>query len=337
MAHIQWKDRYNINFREIDAQHHGLLDLLNALSDLMDGRHNPGPVSRIFDALGDYAVTHFSSEERYMQAAGYPRLAQHRQEHATFVTRLKELSKAYNPGEPKQVDETTEFLRNWYLTHIIKTDQDYIPYLKRALPTAPIEGILFGLDGVVCGMNPAPLVKDMAEKTGKSEADIQTAFWDTPGLLLNLVTGQWDAARFDTEVTAWAGKPIAQDQLASSYRASFQTVPALVNLAGRLKQHQPVGLVGNATPWLWVEGATHLGLEGVFTAEVYSCEAGIALPDKALFLTAAEKLGLAPEACLLIHSDPACIDAAQAVKLQTLHYTNPVMLMAELRRMGLAF
>ena len=38
MARSQWKDRYNINFRENDAQHHGLLDLLDKLIDLMDGR-----------------------------------------------------------------------------------------------------------------------------------------------------------------------------------------------------------------------------------------------------------------------------------------------------------
>lgn len=43
MAHIQWKDRYNINFREIDAQHQGLLDLLNELSDNLDGRKHPIP------------------------------------------------------------------------------------------------------------------------------------------------------------------------------------------------------------------------------------------------------------------------------------------------------
>ena len=31
MVHIQWKDRYNIGFRDIDAQHKVLLDLLLSL------------------------------------------------------------------------------------------------------------------------------------------------------------------------------------------------------------------------------------------------------------------------------------------------------------------
>lgn len=337
MAHIQWKDRYNINFREIDAQHRGLLDLLNELSDLMDGRRHPDAVARIFGALGDYAATHFSSEERYMQAAAYPRLAQHRQEHAAFVVRVTELSQAYDPSDPVVVDQTTEFLRQWYLNHIIKSDQDYVPFLKRALPTAPIEAILFGLEGVICSMNPAPLIQELARLSGRSEVEVQVALWEEPGFLRELVAGHWDPERFDTEVATWAGKPVAHDQLASSYEASFHTVPALLHLAARLKVHQPVGLVGDAAPWMRSEGLAHLGMAGIFSTEALSCETGASQPEKALFLAAAANLGLAPGTCLLIHRDSACIDAAQSVQMQTLHYTNPVMLMAELRRMGLPF
>ncbi|MBK7294514.1 MAG: hypothetical protein IPI84_12235 [Holophagaceae bacterium] len=64
---------------------------------------------------------------------------------------------------------------------------------------------------------------------------------------------------------------------------------------------------------------------------------GPGFPDKALLLAGASSLGLAPGACILIHRDPACIEAAQGVGMQTLEYTNPVMLMAELRRMGIGF
>ncbi len=337
MAHIQWKDRYNINFREIDAQHRGLLDILNELSDLMDGLHHADEVLRIFGALGDYAQTHFSSEERYMQAANYPKLAQHRQEHVTFVNRVKELGRDYNPGDHRQVEATSEFLRDWYLSHITKLDQDYVPYLKRALPTASIEGILFGLDGVVCAMDPAPLVKAMSAASGKAEPEVLGALWEDPGLLRELETGNWDLDRFGTEFSAWSGRTAEPGPLASSYAASFQPVAALLRFAERLKVHQSVALVGNATPWMRAAGVAHLGLEGVFSAEVFSCDILTRLPDKAFFLAVADCLQLAPDTCLLIHRDEACLDAAQKARLQTLHYTNPVMLMSELRRMGVPF
>jgi hemerythrin-like metal-binding protein len=303
----------------------------------MDGRRHATDVTRIFSALGEYAQTHFSSEERYMQAANYPKLAQHRQEHATFVSRVKELSRAYDPGDNRQLDEASAFLQDWYLSHITKVDQDYVPYLKRAMPTASIEGILFGLDGVVCAMDPAPLVKALAEASGKAEPELQAALWDDLGLLRELEAGTWDLDRFGTEFSAWAGKPVVPGSLASAYAASFHPVTPLLRFAERLKTHQTVALVGNAAPWLQPEELAQLGLEGVFTAEVFSFQVATRLPDKAFFRAAAQRLNLAPESCLLIHRDPACLDAAQAARLQTLHYTNPVMVMSELRRMGVPF
>lgn len=337
MAQIQWKDRYNISFREIDAQHHGLLDLLNELSDQMDGQKHPGSVAHIFAALGDYARTHFSTEERYMQAAGYPKLAQHRQEHAAFVVRVQELSRAYDPDDPHLAEETSAFLRDWYLTHITKSDQEYVPHLKRALPTASIAAILFGLEGVVCTADPAPLLRALCHQSGKPEVEVQAALWEEPGLLRELEAGQWDQERFGTEVNRWAGKPLDLEALATTYAAAFQPVPAMLRLATQMKVHQPVALVGNATPWLRTHGLASLGLGGLFNAEALSCEAGLRLPDKGLFLAAAERLGLDPDTCLLIHRDPACLDAAQAARMQTLDYTTPVMLMAQLRRMGVPF
>ena len=75
MAHILWKDRYNIGYKDIDVQHRGLLDFLNELIDLVDEGGSPDRVSTILHGLCDYALTHFTIEERYMKAVGYPGLA----------------------------------------------------------------------------------------------------------------------------------------------------------------------------------------------------------------------------------------------------------------------
>ncbi len=337
MAHIQWKDRYNINFREIDAQHRGLLDLVNELIDLVDSQDQSGQVARIFHSLADYALTHFSTEERYMEAANYPKLAQQRREHAFFINRLLELSHAYDPGEPQLVQETLEFLKHWYLEHIIRSDQDYGPFLNRALPTASLEGILLGLEGVTCTRNPEPLVKFVAGQSGKAEADTRTALEADPGFLKALDAGTTDLDRFASELESWAGGSLPMEALARAYQATYQPVPAMLQLAQRLQSHLPVALVGNGPAWLRSQGLAQLGLDEGFSAQVLSGEVGTSLPDARLFLEAAARLNRAPESCLLIHPDPACLDSAQAAHLQTLHYTNPVLLMAELRRMKVAF
>jgi hemerythrin-like metal-binding protein len=130
MVHIQWKDRYNINFMEIDEQHKVLLDLLNELIDLVGERGDPEVVSDIFHRLCQYALTHFSVEEAYMAAGKYPQLAKHQAEHGTFIQKLLELNQTYDPADPHLLEETVDFLKHWYLDHILNSDTKYVPFLK---------------------------------------------------------------------------------------------------------------------------------------------------------------------------------------------------------------
>jgi hemerythrin len=337
MAHIQWKDRYNINFREIDAQHHGLLDILNELIDLLDDHGHPEQVSRIFRNLSDYAHTHFSSEERYMEAANYPKLPQHRIEHASFVARVHELNRTYDPSDPHLVDHTLVFLKHWYLDHITKVDQDYGPFLKMALPTSSIEAVIFGLDGVVCTRELTPLIKLISDQSGKSEDQVRGALQEDPALLRKLETGAIDPDQFHSELTAWAGSSLPREALIQAYGSCFLPAPAMIQLARKLKAYQPVALVGNAAPWLRSQKLPQAEFHSAFSAEAFSCEVGAEFPDKELLLKVVAQLNLPPEACLLIHQDAFCLDASQPPRLQTLHYTRPVMLMSELRHMGVAF
>ena len=337
MVHIQWKDRYNINFREIDAHHQGLLEILNGMIDLMEGRRSPELVDRLFLDLSEYAGIHFSSEERYMQAAGYPKLAEHCMEHEIFTSRVLELRSAYDPENPHFVLETVDFLKRWYLDHITKMDQDYAPFLHRALPTSEIKAVFMGLQGVLCEWNRDGFVEKLSGMSAKPATMVATALWEDAALMLSLEAGKSDGEAFAAELGTWAGTHQSPESLADAYSASFKTVPAMVQLVRGLKLHFRVALVGNAAPWLKSHGFPALGLQGLFHAEALSCEVGSRLPDSAMFLEAASLLKIAPEACLLVHNEPECLDSAQKAHLQTLHYTKPVMLMAELRRMAIPF
>lgn len=337
MPHIQWKDRYNIHFREIDAQHRGLLDLLNELIDLMDGRSGPEQVTRILRDLGEYAGTHFSSEERYMLAAKYPKLEEHRREHDSFTEKVLQLGQAYDPGDPHLLEEALGFLKHWYLEHITKVDQDYAPFLQRALPTAPIQAILVGLDGIFCGCDAEAFTRHVAEAGGRLVADAERALWEDPGLLRAFELGTEEADGFVRALSAWAGAPFDADALARAWTEARRPVPAMAHLVRGLRDRHQVTLVGNAPPWARTHLFPLLGLEGLFQAEVLSCEVGKRLPDADLLLEASALLKVPPEACLLLHNDDPCLDAAQKAGLQTLHFTKPVMLMAELRRMAVPF
>lgn len=133
MAHLAWKSRFSVHHPVIDAQHHGLLDLINDLGHLQGGS-DPDAMTEIFHQLCSYALNHFATEERLLEEVHYPGLEAHAQEHARFVQQLLELNQAYDPGDTRLPAVTFIFVRDWYQHHILDVDQAYAPYLSTGRP-----------------------------------------------------------------------------------------------------------------------------------------------------------------------------------------------------------
>ena len=124
MEFLEWKDSYNIGVKEIDNQHRGLFDLISKLF-----------TSRLYEPEGkyffltlnkfvEYAQVHFSTEERYMQEAQYPKFAEHQREHELFIAQVSKLVQDVENMEPNIETKTIDFLKDWYLAHILGTDRD---------------------------------------------------------------------------------------------------------------------------------------------------------------------------------------------------------------------
>ena len=124
MEFLEWKDTYNIGVKEIDNQHRGLFDIISKLSNSRsyepDGKY-------FFLTLGkfiEYLQVHFSTEERYMQEAQYPKFTEHQREHEHFLAQVSTLLQDVENKENHAEIKTLNFLKEWYLTHILGTDRD---------------------------------------------------------------------------------------------------------------------------------------------------------------------------------------------------------------------
>jgi hemerythrin len=124
MPFLEWKDSYNIGVKEIDIQHRGLFDIISKLFTSRtyepDGKYFILTLSKFLE----YAQVHFSTEERYMEEAVYPKLVEHRNEHESFLTEAAQFVQTVERKEQGAEDRTLEFLKNWYLSHILGTDRD---------------------------------------------------------------------------------------------------------------------------------------------------------------------------------------------------------------------
>jgi hemerythrin len=124
MQFLEWKDSYNIGVKEIDNQHRGLFDIISKLftSRLYepDGKY----FFLMMNKFVEYTQIHFSTEERYMQEAEYPKFTEHRNEHELFIAQLLKIVRDIENKEPDIESKTLNFLKDWYLAHILGTDRD---------------------------------------------------------------------------------------------------------------------------------------------------------------------------------------------------------------------
>lgn len=107
------------------------------------------------------------------------------------------------------------------------------------------------------------------------------------------------------------------------------------DLVGFIKELRPryrIGLLSNAPDRLGTWLDEEWGIKQLFDSVVYSAKVGVAKPDPSIFRLSLEQLDVAPPEALFIDDYPRNIDAALALGMQAIRFTNTKSLKEELRR-----
>jgi hemerythrin len=78
-----------------------------------------------------YVRTHFSTEEGYMQKAGYPDLDAHKKQHEDFVAAVTEQVRFFEHEDTPDPAGFVKFLMDWIMNHIANSDKKYIPFFAK--------------------------------------------------------------------------------------------------------------------------------------------------------------------------------------------------------------
>ena len=130
MAFIAWKPEYSVGSVMLDAQHKQLVEMINDLHESMQKRSDPARIRKILDDLIGYTRLHFAQEEKTMERAGYPDLAEHQKIHRSLVAQVEEMRAKHETGSATFTLKLKDFLKQWLLQHILQDDMRYSPYLK---------------------------------------------------------------------------------------------------------------------------------------------------------------------------------------------------------------
>jgi hemerythrin len=130
MSIMKWSDDLSVQVKEIDQQHHRLIDLINNLHEAMLAKQGKQVVSKIIDELAAYTVYHFQAEEKYMQQFKYVSYSTHKRQHEGFVQEVEKFQKEFEAGKLGLSLEIMTFLRDWVTNHIKGTDKQYTTLFK---------------------------------------------------------------------------------------------------------------------------------------------------------------------------------------------------------------
>ncbi|MFC1784470.1 bacteriohemerythrin [Candidatus Neomarinimicrobiota bacterium] len=132
MTHLEWVENYSVGIENMDNHHRKIIDLIN---DLHNGMSQGSPIDvlhKVLLELSDYTMYHFSEEENLMKKYDYSNLLNHKKEHGKLIKTLKDLQQQLEErkGELVIIIKIQDFLRNWWVNHILNLDMKYGIYLN---------------------------------------------------------------------------------------------------------------------------------------------------------------------------------------------------------------
>lgn len=196
----------------------------------------------------------------------------------------------------------------------------------------PLRAVIFDYGGVLRGDGRE--VWDAADATASLPPGTLWAAWhDIPEYRLSR-EGRIDGLAFRAAIHR-ALIPVAGDaETAEAALAALETrlarLPPIDTemraLIDRLRAARRIklGLLSNANRG-WTERFRARGVADFFDDVVVSADVGLAKPDPAIFRLAAERLGVVPEACLMIDDQAQHVEGARAAGLRA-HLHEPTRL-----------
>lgn len=132
---IKWDNSYNTGVEDIDEQHRILVNTINEASEKLALDSSLESLEAITKDLLSYALYHFETEEELMAEHNYKAYSQeeydtHMKQHRSFSAQVVAVRESIKSGKPIEKEELINFLTNWLINHINKTDKKLGAFLN---------------------------------------------------------------------------------------------------------------------------------------------------------------------------------------------------------------
>ncbi len=196
-----------------------------------------------------------------------------------------------------------------------------------------IKAVIFDLGGVLVRTEFPEVRQRLEERLGFTPGTLGQMVWGGEDWEL-AQTGRISYEEYWRRVGAALGFSTEQEirDFRREYFSGDRVDEELVRLIRELRPCYRIGLLSNAPDRLGIWLDEEWGIKDLFDSIIYSAKVGVAKPDPSIFHLSLEQLGLTPTEALFIDDFSPNIDAALALGMQAIRFTNTKTLKEELRR-----
>lgn len=131
MSFFAWQDKFAFDIESIDNDHKKLVGLIDELYVAMSQGKAKVIIEDVVKSLLDYTRVHFRREEFYMKSTNYPDYEAHKRAHDKFIEQALIYQQKLKEGKDNFSIDVLSFLREWLSEHILNTDKQTVPHLKK--------------------------------------------------------------------------------------------------------------------------------------------------------------------------------------------------------------
>ena len=129
--HFVWKPEYNFDIPEIDEQHKYFVSIINELYDAILSLETKSRLKEVFFKLTNYAVEHFTTEEKYFVEFNFEGAAEHKLKHDELKAKIAELQSQISMDKLELSFDLIDFLESWLVDHLAVMDAKYVDCFKK--------------------------------------------------------------------------------------------------------------------------------------------------------------------------------------------------------------
>lgn len=129
-----WSDILILDIPVIDKQHMGFWEIYDNVRSLVNDKNiEKDRIAGIIEELTHYLETHLKTEEQLMEYSDSQDIEGHIAEHRFFVNKIDEFMLGMQYGNRYLLTAMLDFVKKWFLFHILNTDTKYKESVKSYL------------------------------------------------------------------------------------------------------------------------------------------------------------------------------------------------------------